>query len=194
MIYYHKESLFQQGCDRVTEFCKANKIVIPSIASIEHDDWFVSACAYYRPKGGINICQAECARLATDREVRNWNWPGSVTDREPYGVLCHELGHHCDWLAGDKPGTYYSEYSTTVMKTSGEAPITSYAPNPAEWFAEIFRLFVTNHALLYYIRPKTWEILRHKWEPVSNDSWEEEIGNAPDRIMDNLRKKIKRGK
>lgn len=45
------------------------------------------------------------------------------------------------------------------MEESGELPITSYAPNPAEWFAEIFRLFVTNHGLLKQLRPKTYNIL-----------------------------------
>ncbi len=141
-------------------------------------------------RGGISICLEECGRPCNDSPNRNWTWPGSTTDREPYGVLCHELGHHCDWLTGEHKWEYGSEYCVKVMKRSGEQPITSYCPNPAEWFAEMFRLFVTNPGLLYCLRPKTFDVLLEKWAPLDPLDWREVLGeNVPPKILATLLKK-----
>lgn len=199
-ISYCKNWLASQGINRVISFCGRNDISLPMINDVPSYQWVVDACAFYRPDtegnkkrgyAGINICLNKCASPATEEQVRNWNWPGSTTDREPFGVLCHELGHHCDWVTGEKKWTYGSEYCQQVMSDSGEPPITSYAENPAEWFAEMFRLFVTNHALLLLLRPKTWKLLTERFQPVSSNDWEYELGsNVPKRILNNLKKKI----
>lgn len=183
-------ALFRKGFKRVVLFCNTNSLPIPKMGVVPKAKWWVDACAYYRPKHGIRICLEECARPATEGQVRNWNWMGSTTDREPYGVLCHELGHHVDWLTGDKKWSYGSDYCHHVMSTSGEPPITSYCPNPAEWFAEIFRLFVTNSYLLKELRPKAWTVLSHKFKTVSSKDWIKELGKAPPRIVSNLKKKV----
>lgn len=79
------------------------------------------------------------------------------------------------------------------MKKAKEAALTSYAPDPAEWFAEITRLFVTNSALLYFVRNRTWKILREQWRPVSNSDWQQELGKGvPDRIIRALHNKMQR--
>lgn len=179
--------LFNRGVRQVADFCLLNGIPRPTITKVSKAKWYVGACAYYRPRDGIHICTECCARSCTETQTRNWNWPASVTDREPFGVICHELGHHCDWQAGQTKYTYASEYSTIIMKDSGELPITSYAPNPSEWFAEIFRLFVTNPILLSLIRPKTYEILLRKWKPLPSRGWKEELGkDVPPRIIRTL--------
>lgn len=185
---------FAKGMVRVHRFCAANGLPRPSIREVDKTDWaFAPTCAYYRPDEGVKICLPLCARPATEAPSRNWNWPGSTTDREPYGVICHELGHHLDWLLGEKKGAYYSDFSLDVMQESGEKPITSYAPSPAEWFAEIARLFVTNHALLRELRPKAYAIIRERLIPVSDDDWVKELGpKVPQRIVTNLQKKIRR--
>ena len=183
-----KEALFFKGTARVQHFCEHNNLPVPAIH--QRYKWEVSACAFYRPQR-IEIYLPDCAHPATQAQVRNWNWWGSVTDREPGGVLCHELGHHCDWLVGKNKQRHSSEYSTQVMLDSGEKPITSYCPNSAEFFAEMFRLFVTNHALLQIIRPITHRLLTKKFKPVSHDDWEVELGpDVPDRIIKNLYKKL----
>lgn len=184
-------SPFIRGVIRSTRFRWANGLPPVEIKSIPADQWYVSSCAYYRPDTGIMVCVPKCARPATESQVRNWNWPGSTTDREPYGVVCHEMGHYVDMLVSERKGSYYGDYSIGVRKESGESPITSYCPNDAEWFAEMFRLFLTNAYLLKELRPRTFAILRSRWTPVSDEDWETELGpGVPGRVLSNLRKKI----
>lgn len=185
-----KETLYWRGYRRLEKFCNVNDIYFPTCVTHKRDEWHFCACAYYRPEE-IHICLEECASPATENQVRNWNWPGTLTDREPYGVLCHELGHHCDMLASETKYRYSGSYSINMMKESGERPITSYCPNPAEWFAEMMRLFVTNASLLKLVRPKTHALISKRWTAVSHDDWQVELGEGvPSRILNNILKKI----
>ena len=184
-----KTELFQAGSKRVDDFCQLNGIPTTPMTALVPAKWHFDACAYYRPGTGIKICLEKCASPAREQAVRNWNWPGNTTDREPYGVLCHELGHHCDWLASGKKGSYFGDYSIGIMARSKEPPLTSYCPNPAEWFAEHFRLFVTNPGLLQQLRTRTFVLLLEKWKPLPGN-WREVLGeDVPERIIKNLRKK-----
>lgn len=70
-----------------------------------------------------------------------------------YGVIIHELGHYVDYLAN-------RAYSLTMRKNSGEEQINSYCPNDQEWFAEMFRVFVSNPSLLEQLRPKTFQLMK----------------------------------
>lgn len=195
-----KAALFEIGLERVLLFCERNGILAPTINLVARKDWHVNACAYYRPdttavkkftRPGVSICLEHCGRPCTDAPGRNWTWPGSTTDREPYGVLAHELGHHCDYLAGEKKGSYYSEYCGSVKDESGEAGVSSYADeNPAEWLAEAFRLLVTNPDLLRQLRPRTYEILVRRWTPVGPMDWRYCLGsNVPAKVLRTLQNK-----
>lgn len=196
------EGLYLRGLERCRLFCEANGLTMPTVTPCPKDGWHFSVCAYYRPETensrqwtspGINICLPHCARPAGHEMSRNWSWPGNTTDRTPYGVLCHELAHHCDWVTGAKKWSYGSEYGETVMRVSGEAPISGYHPNPAEWFAEMMRVFITNHALLYAVRPRTWDVLVERWRPVSNNDWITELTeDVPERVLRAAQKKIVR--
>lgn len=184
------QGLLARGINRVQTFCGVNKITCPDIVW-EQEIWNWSACAFYRPET-IHIHLPACGYPCTPFQTRNWTWPGSTTDREPFGVLCHELGHHCDWTASDKKGAYFGSYSIDVRADCKESQLTSYCSNDAEWFAEMFRLFVSNHALLKLLRPRTWMKLTERWLPVSPDDWHEELGpQVPARVVTNLEKKIK---
>lgn len=111
---------------------------------------------------------------------RNWNWPGNAIDRTPYGVVCHELGHVIDWWMGDG----LLVYSRAVAKEAHwELPITSYAPDDKEWFAEMFRLFLTNPDLLRLIRPRTYAVLRGDFRPVVEEDWRTVLKDAPQRYV-----------
>lgn len=185
----NKDELLFKGCNRLIAFCKHNNVGWPQVTGFEKDEWILGSisCAYYRPQEGVMICPDLCAYPTTEAQIRNWNWPCSVTDREPYGVIAHELGHHCDVLTGTKKGKYWSSYSSEVCLASGEHPITSYAPNEAEWFAEMFRLFITNPLLLKEIRPITYELLTRKWKPLPSKGWRHELGqNVPAQIVKTL--------
>jgi hypothetical protein len=112
-------------------------------------------------------------------------------DRTPYGVIAHELGHHADWSASDDKGPYYGDYCIKVKKRSGEKPISGYADDDWEWFAEMFRLFVTNPVLLMNLRPKTYTILRERWQPVGLFDWKKELGaDVPSRVITVIEKRI----
>lgn len=221
-----KTTLYLRGKERVSLFCRLNGMPCPAIFRVKDTNWYFDACAFYRPDDertgrvlsageskmrergygpGINICVERCAFPATEGQVRNWNWPGSVTDRTPFGVLAHELGHHADYrhsgVLGLRRSTYGGEYSGLVRKSSGEPPITSYCPDDGEWFAEVMRVFVTNGELLRLLRPRAYRLLRERWSPVpiveslfggpEFVGWEESLGpGVPPRIVSNLRRKI----
>ena len=186
---YTPDRLLRWGKERSAAFIKANNLHEMGVQLLTHSHPVLvvsGACAYWRDHT-CYICLSRCARLAAERG-RNWNWPGCCTDRTPYGVIAHELGHHADWhqskVMNLKLGAYYGGFSTLVRKESNEARLTSYCPNDAEWFAEMFRLFITNHALLYEVRPKTWNILAGFFNPVSDIDWERALGKGcPDRVL-----------
>lgn len=176
-------ALVELGARRANRFCDLNGIPRIQVNVVPKEDWWVGACAYWR-KQTCFICLPECARPCTEASPRAWSWPGYCTDRTPYGVVCHELGHHCDEWAGVRKSGYGSEYGVGVMRRSGEAPLTSYCPNPWEWFAEIFRLFVTNPPLLQSVRPKAYKILLEKFRPLPSSDWRVNLGsNVPPKVL-----------
>jgi hypothetical protein len=182
---YTPANLLNWGKMRAAAFCQANKLPSMQVVEVQPDDWHFDVCAYWR-NSTCTICLKHCGRPAGDRDTRNWSWPGAVTDRTPYGVVCHELGHHVDWHCSPAKtrGPYHGMICQKIMEQSGEKAITSYCPNPAEWFAEMMRVFVTNHALLHAVRPKTWGLLADRWEPVSDVCWLKALGpGVPDRII-----------
>lgn len=193
-----RNELFILGLRRVEAFCALNGLVRPAVHAVLRREWSVSACAYYRPDTprtrkwlstpGINLCIELCQVPCGDAATRNWSWPASAVDREPYGVLAHELGHHVDWLAGERKGAYYSEVCELVKTEAQEPGLTGYAnENPAEWFAEAFRLYVTNHSLLRALRPRTHAALKRRWQALGPDDWLPPLGsNVPERVVKSL--------
>lgn len=189
-----RSELFNMGVSLVVDFCVLNDLPIPMVRPVPTYLWSVGACAYYRPgeDEGIWICVQECQRPTGKTPSRNWSWPGHITDRTPYGVIAHELGHHVDWLFSEVKGLYYGDFSERLMKYTKEKPITSYAPNHAEWFAEMFRLFCTNPNLLKSLRPKTYEGIAEKVKPLYTENWDDRLGsNCPPHIVSAARKKLK---
>jgi len=176
-----------RGLRVIEKFLDGNSLSSPSITHTPWELWHVSACAYYR-KDTIKICVNKCAPIGT--AGRAWSYPGYVIDRTPYGVLPHEIGHHVDFYKSHRRGKYYGDFSIALRGQTGEPPITTYAPNDAEWFAEIFRLFITNPDLLRLIRPRTYKELRSQFEPVFSDRWDERLAGAPERTLKAARNKI----
>jgi len=169
-----RETLYAEGLALLTRWCVLNGVEAPEVKAWYTDAPF-DACAYYR-HGLINIWPKECSTVGTS--PRQWSYPGYVVDRTPYGVLQHELGHHVDEAYNYRGGTYSSAW----REETGEAPLTGYHTNDMEWFAEHFRLFVTNPDLLEKLRPKTWKKLAMKW-PMRAEMrrWEEVLSGAHER-------------
>lgn len=182
-----RATLLERGVERAEEFCQVNKLTMPDVKRWEREKWRFDACAYYRPTY-IAICLDKCAWPGY--AGRAWSWPGYVIDRTPYGVVAHELGHHVDMVCSQHKRSYFGEFSQTIKKAACEAPITSYAPNDAEWFAEAFRLFVTNPDLLRRIRPRTHSLLVDRFKPVGKGVWDKELEGAPERTLLQAQKKM----
>jgi hypothetical protein len=171
-----RDSLLMSGISRVMEFCDLNKMRTPSIMA-KGKSPTAKHCAYYRRDTGITIYVPSCA--APGYGGRAWSWPGYIIDRTPYGVLAHELGHHAD-----------NGLSSLMRKASGEKPLTGYAPNDAEWFAEMFRLFVTNSELLKLVRPRAYsELIKHF--KTFHENWKTVLKQAPARTVAMAERRIK---
>lgn len=185
----NREVLFTKGLRVLAEFCNINALPVPGIQRVEQAIWPYRECAYYRPSY-VAICVTRCAWIGT--VGRAWSFPGYTVDRTPYGVVQHELGHHVDVLRGTKKAAYSSDFSTSIRQTTGEEQVSSYAPNDAEWFAEMFRVFVTNPDLLLRLRPRTHRELRRCFQPVFNDTWRDRLAGAPARTIAAAERKIEK--
>lgn len=185
----NKDSLLMFGHRLIDKFCIANGLEPVPVDVRAPRDWHFSPCAYYRPTE-IHICVERCA--APGMAGMAWSWPGYVIDRTPYGVLAHELGHHVDVTRSRIKGAYFGDFSQQLRVETGEPKLTNYCPNDAEWFAELFRLYVTNPDLLSLLRPRTYAALRAKFEPVVQDPWRDvlEQASATDRIIRQTERKI----
>lgn len=182
-----KASMFARGKALMERFCAANEMPVPAVAAADPKDWRLGTCAYYRANV-VHIVVDKCA--AVGYAGMQWSFPGHSVDRTPYGVIAHELGHHADVLKSTKVGRYYGNFSIEMRAVCGEAPLTSYCPDDAEWFAEMFRLFVTNPDLLAKLRPITHENLCAHFRPVFEDSWRERLQGAPDRTLLSIERKL----
>lgn len=170
-----KNILATIGIDHAWLFCEQNKIPQPKMnISRDLNDPLserirsFATCGYYR-SGEIFVSVPLCAHQSP-----MYSWAGFIADRTPYGVIQHELGHHVDeWKTGRNlyRTARGNNFSDMIREKSGEKAITSYSPNSMEWFAEIFRLFATNPALLQKIRPLAYKaIVESGIEPIVGES------------------------
>lgn len=184
----NKATLLSKGRELMGEFCEVNNIRLPTVNERQMKEWrFDSVCAYYR-SDTINICTDACAAIGTSGMA--WSYPGYVIDRTPYGVIQHELGHHVDFLLSDQKGAYGGDFSVKLRQFTREPRVTNYCPNDWEWFAEIFRLFVTNSDFLRLYRPKTYNALRDFFKPVVDVPWAQVLKDAPPRTQVMAQRKI----
>lgn len=191
-----KSLLSEIGTGMMRLFCVTNQIPEPGLhlyMEKNHPEAVkikrVGTCGYYRSHN-IHVAVPHCAH-----NNANYSWPGFISDRTPYGVIQHELGHHIDEVYSNcnvyrtRSGNFYSD---KIRAISGEKPITSYSPDTMEWFAEIFRLFVTNPDLLRQIRPKAYAALIADFKPIIDKTAGEimEHWHAPARVFGRMQKWI----
>lgn len=183
-----KIQLLASGVALVKAFCERNGLETPGLQVYSSTEWrFDSVCAYYRPVC-IHIALSRCAHPGT--AGASWSWPGYVIDRTPHGVMAHELGHHVDHALSSVKGAYGGDFSVKLRARTGEPKLTNYCPNDWEWFAEIFRLFVTNPDLLERLRPKTHAELSRELDIVETREWFEVLDGAPARTIAQAERKM----
>lgn len=203
--------MYLNGIDLLSRFCQKNKIPTPTIKSLKKDSedrverlyYNLNACAFYHdislsketlPPQTICIMLPKCAAIGYS--ARFWSYPGYCIDRTPYGVLQHELGHHVDHLKSRASNSHYAK--AIYYEAQKEDPLTGYLGKGrphngsvvAEWFAEMFRLFVTNPDFLCKLRPRTYEAIKEDFKPIETRSWEEVLSEAPERTKEQARKKV----
>lgn len=188
MAYESKESMLARGQDLIARFCAANDLELPEVRLADPAQWAFNVCAYYRPTY-IDISVKHCAGVGY--AGMQWSFPGHSVDRTPYGVLAHELGHHVDVTRSTRKNRYRGDFSIAMRAEVGEAPLTSYCPDDGEWFAEMFRLFVTNPDLLRELRPQTHAaLLARSFKPVFADTWRDRLDGAPERTIASIERKL----
>lgn len=175
-----KKHLFEMGMNAINDFCFMNDLDIPQVAIIDKKDWRFNVCAWYRD-GKIAICLEKCSSIG--RVGRSWSYPGYTADRTPFGVLLHELGHHVDFRRSDKKARYGGDFSIRIRRSANENPISGYCPNDFEWFAEMFRVFVSNPDLLRGLRHLTFEKLASIFKVEEIKEWREVLKEAPNRTI-----------
>lgn len=169
-----KADLFDRGRAHIARWCALNVVELPRITTRTGRPTF-GVCAYYRD-GEITIWVNACAAIG--RVGRQWSYPGYVVDRTPYGVLAHELGHHVDRQHGPNGG-----FRSHVWRPLDAAALTGYCPNDNEWFAELFRLFVTNPDLFRRVRPKIADLFFNDWGHIAETrSWRVVLAESPRHI------------
>jgi hypothetical protein len=183
-----KQALYDRGVDLLWTFCEANGLKVPEVKREPPAGWPFGVCAYYRADR-ITICVEKCAAIGVAGMA--WSFPGHSVDRTPYGVIAHELGHHVDLARSTRRDRYRGDFSLEMRARCAEAPLTSYCPDDGEWFAEMFRLFVTNPDLLHQLRPRTFrDLLGMGFVPVFDDPWYSRLAEAPERTVQSIINKL----
>jgi hypothetical protein len=178
-----KAPLLERGEAHIKEWCLLNDIHPPVVVEHWQGRCDFGVCAYYR-NGQISIWPNMCAAIG--RTGRQWSYPGYTVDRTPFGVLAHELGHHVDHAHGPRGGEL-----SHLWRPQDPEPLTGYCPNDNEWFAELFRLYVTNPDLLLHVRPVIWRLMVDKWKYSELRDWRQVLAGA-DRQIKAAENKIRR--
>lgn len=101
------------------------------------------------------------------------------------------MGHVVDWWAGDGLLVYSTNIFAETEYPDSE-PISGYCPNVQEWFAEMFRLFLTNPDLLRLLRPYVYRVLSADFRSVVKEPWDVVLASAPSRTVEAARNRIRR--
>ncbi len=183
--HLRRSDLLELGRRHIDAWCGVNDIKAP-IVNVRSGKPTFGVCAYYRD-GQIEIWPDSCAAIGL--VGRQWSYPGYVVDRTPYGVLAHELGHHVDGQHGANGGQRSHEW-----RPADPAALTGYCPNNNEWFAELFRLFVTNPDLFRAVRPRIADRFFGEWPvEVETRPWSGVLADSP-RHLQAASNKIRKAK
>lgn len=176
-----KQMLMENGLKLIHEFCILNNIKDPIIELTTINS---RACGTYNGLKLIKVDLSKCAKPS-----QSYSYPNLHSNRTPQGVVIHEFGHYLENALGISWRTL-----SKCREEINEKPVTSYAPNSQEWFAEVIRLFLTNPDLLKLGRPKTfvWLCEDLKLIPINRGSYLEVLkefdADIPDKLVNRAKK------
>jgi hypothetical protein len=188
-----KDELFELGLARALDWLDAHNLPRPAHVFRSREDankhrrnfmpktWY-GAHIYEDKQSTIAINLKRC-RVATRVPGWSWTFPGYKSDLTPFGIVCHEFGHHVDHTLGGNRGiSYRKPWQKIILE---ETEVSGYEPNHHEAFAEAFRLFLTNPDLLRCGRPERWSYFVDKLQlvPPDDSPWQEVLRHAHPRIV-----------
>lgn len=111
-----------------------------------------------------------------------WQAPGASHDFTPFGVMCHEVGHHVDYILHPRA---YSRQNGFQDVVDNEEEVSSIEHNVLESFAEAIRLFMTNPTLLREGRPDRYEYVTKGMglKPLHEHGWRTVLSKAGKRVL-----------
>lgn len=154
-----KTELAERGLALAIQFLNKNGMAHPQVVKLMSMAPFLASspkgsygCGMYSPNSRtIIVSEQDCARVSPGQPMQ-WSFPGYTVDRTPMGVMAHEHGHYVDHARG-----YPSDRKE--WKALRSERISNYEPNSSEAFAESFRVFLLNPALLKVVAPGRYGFL-----------------------------------
>jgi len=188
-IDYHtldKNQCVDLGWTIAKQFLELNGLAIPHFTKYDHraSGSYCGMCTYYRNTRNtkVQVWTPAVANISFSPEPgnRQWSYPGYKVDRTGVGVVCHEVGHHVDFLLRAS--------KSTLFCYRGEK-VSNYEPCAAEAFAETMRLFILNPCLLHILAPKRCEYLVNTvgLKPLVVEDWDAVLAHAPERYRQAVR-------
>lgn len=101
------------------------------------------------------------------------SYPGSKIDRTATGVVCHETGHHVEFVLAARRKFPFVEWRKIVQGSRKQ--VSGYEPNVHEAFAETMRLFILNPNLLFFGMPARYNFIEQELglKPIVTKFWPE---------------------
>jgi len=175
-----KSDNFVYVSELITRFCTINGIPLPTIKNGNRTDCY----GYYTRGSSRIVINEKLCKTPVKTPGYSWSYTGYKADLTIAGVCAHEFGHYVDDVLNR---------ISTKMNVKGEANVSSYEPNNSERFAESMKLFLLNPDMLRIGRPKRYEFLTRicGLRPVINDTWEDVLCNAHDKLKNAARNWMK---
>lgn len=191
-MIYTKQQLCEMSISLINDFCDLNNIPKPEF----NIDWGTgttqskgTVCGHFT--FGTNVLHLQPNKCANPNP--NGDWPGFFYDRTCYGVMCHEFAHYVDNLS---PSLFNVKLISAELRQIANEPSFNKDPkDDYEYFADVFKLFISNPDLLKLVRPNTFKLLTEKYKllPIVSDDYITVLNkfSAHDRIFERIKLEIK---
>lgn len=155
-----KMIMYRAGVDACRHFLERNAVPEPEYVL---DAMIADLGRYDSRRRRVTINLNRC-RVPPKRPTGyNWSTPGWKADRTPYGVVCHETGHHVHALR---------LVNVDITDWRDEPDVSGYEPNRTERIAEALKLMIGNPDLLRLGRPIRFRTLvLAGLVPASDANW-----------------------